>query len=324
MWLLWGLFALAVITSLAFDLGSGNGAVSVRAALLMSAAWICAALAFDVVLWLSHGSKVALEFLAAFVLEKGLSIDNVFVFLVVFQQAELPERLQRRVLKWGILGALCMRALFIAGGIQLLRRFHWLLALFGLLLLGTGLRLFFATDEEEAPPPAGLRSENPVIRLIRRCVPYVDDYGGGHFFIRVKGESKTRYYATRLFFVLLSIELMDALFALDSIPAILSLTDDPLVVYTSNIFAILGLRALFFALAGMLHEFPYLKTGLSIILLFVGFKMVVGAWWKLPILPALGFILSVLIVSVVASLWHRRGSQPRTRRDETDAVIISL
>lgn len=318
MLLVWLLFGGVVAFSFALDVGlcsrapsstsssspaSNSGVLSIRDALILSLLWVAISMLFNLFLWVSHGTKVALEFLASYLLEKALSVDNVFVFYVIFEHFEIPERYQRRVLQWGIIGALIMRALFITTGIQLLHRVRGIVFFFGALLCYTGAKLLFEGDDKD--DDNGHFSDSTLVRFVKRYVPYLDDFGHGRFFLRVHTRldpPQSRLYATRLFLVLLTVELMDAVFALDSIPAILSLTDDPLVVYTSNVFAILGLRALFFAISGMVHTFHYLKIGLSAILLFVGLKMLLGAWLHIPILAALLFIVSIMTAAIIASI----------------------
>jgi len=275
--------------------------MSIRHALALSLFWILLAFAFNTGLYYSHGPDVALEFFASYLLEKGLSIDNVFVFYVIFENFEIPERYQRRVLQWGIFGALLMRALFISIGIQLLESFHFVIWIFGALLVFTGIKLFFEGDDDESTN----FGEKWYIKLIQNNLRYVDDFAGGKFFVSIQKQTNPpvfQTHVTRLFLALVTVELMDAVFALDSIPAILSLTHNHLVVYTSNIFAILGLRALYGAIQGMVNQFHYLKHGLAIILVFVGLKMLLAAYIKVSLVLALGFIVAVMTISIVASI----------------------
>jgi len=330
--LVWIAFVAIVATSFVLDVGlcskEKHSNLSIKQALSLSLLWVLIAFAFNAGLYYSHGPNVALEFLASYLLEKGLSVDNVFVFYVIFEQFEVPERYQRRVLQWGIIGALGMRALFIATGIQLLESFHFVIFIFGGLLVLTGLRLM-ADDDEDSD-----NFQNKwFIRLARRFVPYVDDFGNGKFFVPIITNPKTtppttQIHATRLFFALICVEIMDAVFALDSIPAILSLTQDPLVVYTSNIFAILGLRALYFAISGMVHQFHYLKYGLAVILMFVGVKMLVSQYIKIDLVYALLFILFVMIASVAISILRPKAQPTSTtingdEEDGSDVVITT-
>jgi len=324
----WVVFGVIVSVSFFLDVGlckdkSANN-LTIKQALVLSLIWVLTAFAFNVGLYYTHGPVVALEFLASYLLEKGLSVDNVFVFYIIFEQFQVPERYQRRVLQWGIIGALLMRALFIATGIQLLERFHFVIFIFGGLLVVTGLRLLADDDEDDDN-----FQDKWFLRLARRYVPYVDDFGNGKFFVGILSNKTspptTQLHATRLFFALVCVEIMDAVFALDSIPAILSLTHDPLVVYTSNIFAILGLRALYFAISGMVHQFYYLKYGLAIILIFVGVKMLVSNYFKVDLVVALLFILVVMILSVVASMLVHHEAKPKpSGLEEDNAEMIDL
>jgi TerC family integral membrane protein len=291
---LWIGFTLFVLTMLALDLGVFHRtahAVSVREALVWTAVWITLALGFNVGVYLWFGAERAFEFLTGYVIEKALSIDNIFVFLLVFSAFAVPVTLQHRVLFWGILGALVMRAMFIVLGAALLQRFHWVIYIFGAFLVCTGIKLLIQRADEVHP------ERNPLFRLFRRCVPAVHDYRGGHFTVVESGKR----YATPLLVVLVAIETTDLVFAVDSIPAIFAVTKDPFIVYTSNIFAILGLRALYFALAGMMGKFHYLKVGLSLILVFVGVKMLLADFYTIPILASLGVIVALLAGAVVAS-----------------------
>jgi len=254
--------------------------------------WVALALLFNLGVYVWFGAERALEFLTGYVIEKALSVDNIFVFLVVFAVFAVPAALQHRVLFWGILGALIMRAIFIVLGAALLQRFHWVIYLFGAFLVFTGIKLLVQRAGEVHP------ERNPLFRLFRRWVPSVPDYRGAHFIV-VEGGKR---YATPLLLVLVAIEATDLVFAVDSIPAIFAITMDPFIVYTSNIFAILGLRALYFALAGMMEKFHYLKVGLSLVLAFVGVKMLLVGVYKIPILVSLGVIVALLAGAVVASL----------------------
>jgi tellurite resistance protein TerC len=266
--------------------------VKPREALTWSLVWIGLSLAFAVLLNYWMGRQQALVFLTGWVIEKALSVDNLFVFIVIFSYFSVPPKLQHRVLFWGIVGALAMRALFIFSGASLLQRFHWLLYVFGFFLVVTGLRLLLLRDSEVHP------ENNPVLKLVRRLVPSVPDYRGAHFFVQEGG----RRFATPLLFVLVTIEVTDIVFAIDSIPAVFAVTQDPFIVFSSNIFAILGLRALYFLLAGLMHKFHYLSYGLGLVLVFVGAKMLAHDWYDIPIHLSLGIVLGVLAVSVLVSL----------------------
>lgn len=295
---LWGGFTLFVLAMLALDLGVFHRKaheVSVREALAWTAVWISLALLFNVGVYIGFGPTHALEFLTGYVIEKALSVDNIFVFIVVFSAFAVPARLQHRVLFWGILGALVMRAIFIVLGAALLQKFHWVIYLFGAFLVFTGIKLLLQRGKEVHP------ERNPLFRAFRRFVPSVGHYRGDHFTVVEDGKR----YATPLLLVLVAIESTDIVFALDSIPAIFAVTRDPFIVYTSNIFAILGLRALFFALAGMMGKFHYLTVGLSLVLVFVGVKMLVSGAYKIPILVSLGVIVGLLVGSIAASLLRK-------------------
>ena len=292
--LLWIVFNLAVLVLLALDLGVFSGrqqAVSFRGALVRSAIWIALALAFAGGLYYFQGRTPALEFVTGYVIELSLSVDNLFVFLLIFRYFSVPQEQQQRVLVWGILGALALRAVFIFAGVGLLRRFHVITYLFGAILVYSGIKLFREGESEIHP------DQNLVLRLFRKFVPVTTEFEGSKFFVRRPG-----LYATPLFIVLLVVETTDVLFAVDSIPAILAITLNAFVVYTSNVFAILGLRAMYFALAGMLDVFHYLHYGLAVILMFVGAKMLGSAYVEIPTVVTLGVVGLVLAVSVGASL----------------------
>jgi tellurite resistance protein TerC len=265
--------------------------VKFREALAWSVAWIALAAIFAVVVFFWHGRTPALEFVTGYVIELSLSVDNLFVFLLIFRFFQVPAIHQHKVLFWGILGALIMRAIFIAAGVSLIERFHWIIYVFGAFLIYSGIKLFFQKEAEIHP------ERNPVLRLFRRLVPVTEDYVGDKFFVRNPG-----LYATPLFVVLLVVETTDLLFAVDSIPAILAITRDAFIVYTSNVFAILGLRSMYFALAGMMEMFRYLHYGLSLVLVFVGAKMLLSHYLEIPTPVALAAVASVLAISVLASM----------------------
>lgn len=265
--------------------------VKFREALAWSVAWIALAAAFAVVIFFWHGRTPALEFVTGYVIELSLSVDNLFVFLLIFRFFQVPAVHQHKVLFWGILGALVMRAIFIAAGVGLIQRFHWIIYVFGGFLVYSGIELFFQKEAEIHP------EKNPILRLFRRWVPVTKDYVGNKFFVRNPG-----LYATPLFVVLLVVETTDLLFAVDSIPAILAITRDAFIVYTSNVFAILGLRSMYFALAGMMEMFRYLHYGLSVVLMFVGAKMLLSHYVEIPTHLALAAVAGVLVISVVASV----------------------
>lgn len=303
--LLWGSFTAFVLVMLALDLGVFHRkahAVSLRGALGWSIFWIALALVFNCGVYVFFGARPALEFLTGYLIEKALSVDNIFVFLVLFSYFAVPTAYRHRVLFFGILGALVMRAGFIFAGAALLEAFHWTIYLFGGVLIVTGFKLLRHGDAEIHP------ERNPVLKLFRRLVPSTSEYHGPRFLIRQGG----RWVATPLLLVLVAIEATDIVFAVDSIPAIYAVTRDPFIVYTSNIFAILGLRALFFLLAGTLGRVHYLKPALALVLLFVGVKMLLADVYKIPIAVSLAVIVFLLGGAVVASL-RRLRTDPRAQ-----------
>jgi tellurite resistance protein TerC len=275
-------------------------AVSIREACLWSVIWIGLALLFNVGVAVWFGRERGLEFLTGFLIEKALAVDNLFVFAVIFSTFAVPAALQHRVLFWGILGALAMRALFIGLGAALLQHFHWIMYVFGSFLVLTGMKLLVQRDVEIHP------ERTPLFRLFTRCLPAVADYRGARFFVLEKG----RWYATPLLLVLVAVEVTDIVFAVDSIPAIFAVTSDPFIVYTSNIFAILGLRSLYFLLAGVIGQFHYLKIGLALVLAFVGTKMLIADVYKIPIMVSLLVVAMLIAGAILASLLRPR--QPST------------
>jgi len=296
----WIGFNLFVLGMLALDLGVFNRkahAVSFREAAAWSGVWIGLALAFNAILYIWQGHEVALEFLTGYLIEKSLSMDNIFLFVVLFSTFAVPATYQHRVLFWGVLGALVMRGALIGAGTALVEAFHWTLYLFGAVLIVTGIRLAIHHETEVHP------DRNPVVRLARRLFPVTEGYEGARFFVQRDG----RYWITPLLIVLLLIESTDLLFALDSIPAIFAVTTDPFIVYTSNVFAVLGLRSLYFLLAGSVMQFAYLKYGLAAILVLVGIKMLIADVYKVPIAISLGLIALILAIAVGASL--RKGQR---------------
>ena len=298
--LLWGGFLLFVLAMLAIDLGlfhRKSHEVSLKEAAAWSAVWVALATVFGVGVHAWFGPAPALEFATGYLLEKALAVDNLFVFVVIFSAFGVPAAYQHRVLFWGVLGALVMRAAFILLGGALLQRFHWIIYLFGAVLLFTGVKLLLQRNEELHP------ENNPLVRWFQKVVPVTHELDGDHFFTRKDG----RRYATPLFLALVALEVTDLVFAVDSIPAIFAVTTDPFIVFTSNIFAILGLRSLYFLLAGVLDRFVYLKIGLALVLIFVGGKMLAMDLYKVPIGASLGIIAGILAISVAASIWKTRG-----------------
>jgi tellurite resistance protein TerC len=295
---LWIGFIVFVIAMLAVDLGifhRNSHVVSTREALLWSSVWITLALVFNLGVWKWFGPQRGLEFLTGYLIEKSLSIDNIFVFVVIFSALGVPALYQHRVLFWGILSALVLRAGMIFGGTALLARFHWLTYVFGAFLVFTGIKLFLQRDQGSNP------KDGAVLRIARRLIPSTENYAGERFFSIENG----RRVVTPLFMALVLVEATDVVFAVDSIPAIFAITNDPFIVFTSNIFAILGLRSLFFLLAGVVDKFRYLKVGLAIALIFVGLKMALVDLYMVPELASILVIASVLAGSILASLWAR-------------------
>jgi len=293
LWILFILIAAAAITLDLFVFQRKAHVIPVKEALKLVAFWVSLALIFNAVVYFTEGPAKGTEFLTAYLIEYSLSVDNLFVFLAIFTYFSVPREAERKVLLWGILGAIFFRGIFIFAGIALISKFHFLLYVLGLVLIYTAIKLVTQKEKEIQP------EKNPLVRLARRFFRVQPQYDGCRFFTRIDG----LLYATPLFIVLLSIETMDVMFATDSVPAVLGITLDPFIVYSSNIFAILGLRALFFALAGLFHIFRYLLYGLCIVLAFVGIKMLIIDWYKIPTLISLGvvffFILGSILVSVL-------------------------
>ncbi len=274
-----------------FVVGRRGRELKVREAIAWSALWIGLAFAFAVVVFFWQGRATALQFVTGYVIELSLSADNLFLFLLIFRYFNVPGEHQHRVLFWGILGALAVRGLFIATGVELIQRFEWITYAFGAFLVYSGVKLLRHGQEEIHP------EKNPVLRLFRRVFSVTDDYQGGHFFVRRAG-----WYATPLFVVLLVVETTDIVLAVDSVPAVLAVTLNAFIVYTSNVFAILGLRSMYFALAGMMDKFHYLHYGLSLVLIFVGLKMIGEHYVDVPTEWTLGIVLGILAISIAASV----------------------
>ncbi len=294
MLLFWILFNLFVVAMLALDLvvmGRRPEPINFRQALALSAVWIALAAAFAVLEFFWHGRAQALQFVTGYVIELSLSVDNLFVFLLIFRYFKVPSEHERKILFWGILGALVMRGVFIAAGVGLIQRFEWITYIFGAVLVFSGAKLLFQGEAQVDP------EKNFVLKVFRKFVPVTNEYVGGKFFIR-----REVLYATPLFVVLLIVETSDILFAVDSIPAVLAVTLNAFIVYTSNVFAILGLRSMYFAMAGMLDRFHYLHYGLSIVLIMVGLKMLGSHYLTIPTEWTLAAVVLVLAASVVASI----------------------
>jgi tellurite resistance protein TerC len=305
---LWAGFIAFVIAMLALDLGVFHRKaheVKFKEALGWSAVWVSLALVFNAGIWWKFGSEAGVQFLTGYLIEKSLSVDNIFVFVIIFSALRIPALYQHRVLFWGILSALVLRAAMIFAGVAMLERFHWLIYVFGAFLIFTGVKLFLQRNKDEHP------EDGAVMRWARRVIPSTNRLDGAHFFTLENG----RRLATPLFMALLLVEVTDVIFALDSIPAIFAVTRDPFIVFTSNIFAILGLRSLFFLLAGAVEKFSYLKVGLSAVLIFVGAKMSLVDVVKIPPALSLGVISVLLGGSIVASLLKARALE-KTRTDK--------
>lgn len=292
---IWACFLGFVLVMLALDLGvfhRRSHEVKIKEALIWSAVWISLALFFNYGIYVFMGKEKAVEFLTGYIIEKSLSIDNLFVFIMLFTYFNVEAKYQHKILFWGILGALVMRAIFIFAGVALISKFHWIIYVFGAVLIYTGFKMLFHKDEKIEP------DKNPLVRLFKKFFPVTEKAQGGKFFVKLEGKT----FATPLFVVLLIVEFTDLIFAVDSIPAILAITNDTFIIFTSNVFAILGLRALYFALSGITKYFHYLKYGLSAILVFVGVKMTIVDFYKIPILYSLLVICSILVVSVLVSV----------------------
>jgi tellurite resistance protein TerC len=303
----WAGFNLTVLAILGLDLGvlhRRSEKVSLKEASTWSAVWVALSLCFAFAIYRTMGKESGLEFLTGYLIEYALSVDNIFVFVLIFSYFSVPEKYQHRVLFWGIIGALVLRGVMIVAGSALVNRFAWTLYIFGAFLVFTGLRMALQKDGAAYNP-----DRDPVLRLARKIVPVTDDYRGDKFFVReLDRAGKLRYFATPLFIVLLIVDTADIIFATDSIPAIFAVTRDSFIVYTSNICAVLGLRALYFLLAGVVDKFVYLKLGLSVVLIFIGGKMLVEPFVHLPILASLGVVGAVLGASILASVkWPRTG-----------------
>jgi len=294
----WVAFVAFLILMLALDLGVFNKKqheITVKEALITSAIWVVLSLAFNAVVFYLWDHQKGLEFLTGYLLEKSLSVDNIFVFILLFNFFDVPKKYQHKVLFWGIFGALIMRAILIFIGTALIAKFSWIIIIFGLFLIVAGLKMAFQKDERIHP------EKNPVVKFVKKFIPVTPEYHQDKFFIRKGG-----LFATPLFIVLIVVETTDLIFAFDSIPAILAITHDPFIVFTSNAFAILGLRALYFALAGFMDKFHYLKIGLSIILVFIGIKMLITGVFHIPTFGSLIVILTILTISIVASMFRNR------------------
>jgi len=304
--LLWAGFAVLITIMITLDLGVFNRKsheVSFREALTWTLVWVSLAFSFNAGILYFMGSTKALEFLTGYLIEESLSIDNLFVFILIFSYFHVPRKYQPKILKWGIIGALVMRALFIFLGIELFERFHWMIYLFGIILIVTGIKMAFGGEEKINP------EKNLLVRLARKFVPITKKTYGDRFFIRRGGILA----ATPLFLTLLVVESSDVIFAIDSIPAILAITTDPFIVYTSNVFAIMGLRSLYYLLSNVMEMFAHLKLGVSFILAFIGAKMLISSVYDIPIYFSLGVIVGALAISIFTSIAFGNKRKKSTR-----------
>ncbi len=316
--ILWIVFGILIPVMLGLDLGvfhRKDHAIKIKEALLWSAIWISLALLFNLGVYLLTDHEKALNFLTAYLVEESLSVDNLFVFLLIFSYFCVPAAYQHRVLFWGIMGAIVMRGIFIVTGLALLENLHWIIYIFGAFLIYTAGRLAFRREEEIKP------ERNPILRLFRRFVPLTKRYHGNRFLIKSRGH----LLATPLLMVLVVIETTDIVFAVDSVPAVLSITNDAFIVYTSNIFAVMGLRSLFFALSGVIQRFYYLNYGLAAILAFLGLKMIVpdiinsikpDLHFEVPVEASLGVVVGILVISALASIVRGKTSATWEKREE--------
>jgi len=302
--LFWIGFNVFVLIMLALDLGVFHRKaheVSVKEALIWSLIWITLALTFNGIIYYQFGEQKAVEFLTGYLIEKSLSVDNIFVFVIIFSYFKIPSKYQHRVLFWGILGALVMRIIFIFAGVALIQQFHWTIYIFGAFLIYTGYKMITQKDKKMEP------EKNPVIRFFKKIYPVTNELHDDKFFIKENGKR----FATPLFLVLILVETTDLIFAVDSIPAILAITQDQFIVYTSNVFAILGLRSLYFALANIVHRFVYLPLALAVILMFVGTKMMIVDIYKIPTFISLIAIGMIITSSIIFSIMKTRNMESK-------------
>ncbi len=300
-------FTVFVLAMLALDLGvfhKENKEVSLKEALGWSAVWISLAIIFGLGVWYFMGAQKSLEFFTGYLIEESLSVDNLFVFLLIFSYFRVPAEFQHKILFWGIIGALVMRGVFIAIGAALIAQFHWILYIFGAFLVYSGIKMALQKEDEIME-----LETNPVLKLFKKLVPVTDRYHDDNFLVKINGKT----FATPMMVVLVMIETSDLIFAVDSIPAIFAITRDPFIVYTSNVFAILGLRSMYFALAGVMNIFEYLKYGLSFVLSFIGLKMLLMDIYHIPIGIALGIVAGILATSIIASLLHKKEGEEEVK-----------
>jgi tellurite resistance protein TerC len=305
--LLWVGFSVFVVIMLFLDLfvfHKKSHEVKIKEAIIWSFVWISMALIFNYLIYIWFGKEKAMEYLAAYVIEKSLSVDNLFVFIMIFSFFHIKPEYQHKVLFWGIFGALIMRIIFIIAGIQLLHHFHGIIYVFGAFLIYTGIKIPFEKEKQLDP------DKNPLVKVFKKFMPVTNEMHGDKFFVKINAKT----FATPLFITLIIIEFSDLIFAVDSIPAVLAISDDTFIVYTSNVFAILGLRALYFALAGIVQYFRFLKYGLAAILVFVGTKMIISGFYKFPVTWSLFIILGFLAISVIASLLIKQKEEELTEK----------
>ncbi len=302
---IWAVFGVTIVTALAVDLGIFNRrahTVTPKEAALWTAVWVVLGLAFNGLIYHRSGAAKAMEFFQGWLLEYALSIDNVFVFLLVFRYFKISAEHQHRVLFWGIIGAVVSRAIFIVLGTAVVSRFHFVMYILGAFLVYSGIKILLQKDDEIDP------GKNPVLAVFRRVVPTTDQYDGQKFFTRLDG----RWVATPLLVVLVVVEVSDIMFAVDSIPAVLGITKDVFIVFTSNIFAILGLRSLFFLIEALVQKLRFLKVGVAVILAFIGVKILTEHWWKMPVAMSLGVLAGILLVATLLSLLFPSPSPDRS------------
>lgn len=312
MTLWWIIFAIIIFFFLALDLGVFNRkahVIKMKESLLWTAFWVCLAMLFCGGIYLFYGHQKALEFFTGYLIEYSLSIDNLFVFLLLFRYFHVPHEYEHKALFWGILMALVTRGIFIFAGVALINTFHWIMYIFGAFLIFSGIKMAVSKEAEVHP------DKNIAIRLLRSCIPMTKEFSADKFFVVTQGKR----FATPMLAVLLALETTDIIFAIDSIPAILAITTDPFIVYTSNVFAILGLRSLFFAIAGLMKIFHHLHYGLAGILSFVGVKMLIADFYKIPIVVSLGIIAGILVLTIITSLIWPDTEATAKEKDETAA-----
>jgi tellurite resistance protein TerC len=295
LWILFNVFILLMLALDLFVIQRKTHVIKIKEAIIWSVIWVILALLFNVFIYYEFGEQKALEYFTGYLLERSLSIDNIFVFILLFSYFKVPEKYHHKILFWGVIGALILRAILIALGAALVSEFEWVIYIFGGFLLITGFKMAFQADEDIHP------ERNIIIRTFKKMFPVTHEYHGGDFFVRLNG----KLLATPMFIVLISIEFTDLIFAFDSIPAIFAVTRDPFIIYTSNIFAILGLRTMYFALAGIMNKFYYLRIGLAMILVFIGIKMLIVDLYKIDVLFSLVVIALILLASIIFSLLRR-------------------